>query len=78
MDWLKEIVKDAMIDDLDGKEGQGGRVDVLAMEGYQHGERNSFEEPQKVVPVEKTYSMHGNEFRYMLPGNSMAVLCFAK
>lgn len=63
---------------LHGKEGQGGRVDVLAMEGYQPGDRNSFEEPQKVIPVERTYDIHGNEFRYMLPGNSMAVLCFAK
>lgn len=61
---------------LHGKEGQCRRVEILAMEGYRPEDRNSFEEPQKVVPVEKAHGMNGNKTRYMLPGNSMAVLRF--
>lgn len=61
-----------------GNEEQWKSVDILAMEGYQLQDRNSFENPRKVVPVEKTQGMEGNKFQYKLPGNSMVVLHFAE
>lgn len=46
------------------------------MEGFGPEERNSFEEPTRVAPVNKTMELDGDVFRYTLPGNSMAVFCF--
>lgn len=62
---------------LHGEDEVRKRVDILAMEGYQLEDRNSFEEPRRVVPVDKSSGMDGNEFAYRLPGNSMAVLRFS-
>lgn len=51
-------------------------VEVIAMEGFRPEERNSFEEPRRVVPANRTENLAGNQFRYVLQGNSFAVMVF--
>jgi len=44
--------------------------------GYELGDENSFEEPDKIKPVEKQVSVENNELQYVFEPHSVTVLRF--
>lgn len=60
--------------ELDGDEKTSACVTVLA--GYELGDENSFDEPDKIKPVEKQVSVENNELQYVFEPHSVTVLRF--
>lgn len=52
------------------------KVKITSMSGFLLTDRNSFEEPEKVSPVEECFFVSGNQFVYQMPEHSFAVLQF--
>lgn len=53
-------------------------VDISYMSGYDLTERNSLDEPEKIVPKYKTETIKTRRYQYIVSGNEVAVLRFCK
>lgn len=51
-------------------------VEVISMSGFALTDRNSFEEPQRVVPKREAFSLEDSQYRYFIKAHSLAVLRF--
>lgn len=61
---------------LDRAETDSGTVLISVMENFRLADKNSFEEPEKVVPMIKRKRFRGGEFNYTAGRNSLAILFF--
>lgn len=53
-----------------------GTVTIFSMENFDLMDKNSFEEPEKVVPIVREDCFRGGKFQYVAGGDSLAVLIF--
>lgn len=51
---------------------------VSCMSGFSLSERNSMEEPERVVPGEFSVEMRNGQMEWLMPGQSVVVMCFNK
>ena len=59
---------------LDGDAKRKARA--VCLKGHGLGEENTFEEPDKIVPVEEVLAISGNEAEYVFEAHSFTVLEF--
>ena len=69
---LKDEAKKVHIALKDNK----SQVKILSMSGFELTDRNSFEEPRKIFPEEKTEKLERNYYTYDMPGYAFVVLEF--